>query len=610
MSGLWCASGQRSPTSSFDVTSPYDIPHLGRPPSAPAGGPSHPPPSAVFNGSTSSTTASEDSGVHCGDRSPENDEFAVNRPSTPHHPRNLPPSGPARPSSASAVKLSQRGNPSRDEPGDSTTRRGSNPISTTTTTVPKSTMFRSLSSFSLKTFSIRRLKDAASKRQPGVAVAENEAIPSGARMEQSRKRGGGSLPGEDRLDLSSETTAGADDEVQRKRTHTQVVAQRLSRIGRSFRRRQSADRAASEPKNPDPAASESSSTASSTSTSSSTSAAVNQAVILYGTASRGRRSSFKISISVPTFDSNGNASSGAERSGAVRKSGCEFATTPSPPLLQDGVRLVKILKLEQYVTNKWISGMAISDKNELVIVDLRSAYLVDEWGNLIRTIGSKGSDRLIEPIGVSAGPDGRLVFSDHAQQNVKVYTNRGNHLRTVTDFCLANIAGVACNRSTGEIFVAGTDRKKLFLHADGQTRTIPSDAKSTSDGVVFKHPFSVAYNPVSGHIIVGDDYDQSVMAVTGEGRLAWRFCPPTNDGERQFFPSSVCVDHDGTIFVADLYNGKVCVLDANGRFVRTLLSRDFGLSGNPGAIATDGRGHIFVADEERTVKVFQYKKTL
>lgn len=596
MSAFWCASGQRSPTSSYDSAMPYDIPHLVR--SAPVPPTSQQHPNGVLDHVMPKlASTSVDSGVDC-----KSSVGSVKEDPHPTYGPARPPSGCTRPSSSKTP--AQRSQPEAQMADSDSPARSSN----ATVLSPKSRMSRSWSSFSLKTFAIRR-KESPSRRLP-VVKAEAMNDTTGTRMEQSRKRVGGSMPGDDRLNLSNTSTS-ADDEVLRKRTHTQM-AERLSRLSRSFRRRRSTDRVNADLKHHDSTGDSTSSSSSTSSTSSN-----HQAIILYGTASRCRRSSFKLPISISP-PSASDISSGTppipDRSG--RKSGGDavYPGIPSQQSLADGVQLVKILKLDQYMTNKWISGMAMSDKNELVLVDLREAYLIDESGNLIRTVGSKGSDRLVEPIGVSAGPDGRLVFTDHAQQNVKVFTNRGNHLRTITDFSLANIAGVACNRATGEIFVAGTDRKRVFVHRDGETRTIPPDRNSslppTSDGsrVSFKHPFSVAYNAFSGEVIVGDDYDQSVMGVTVEGQLMWRFCPPTHDGDRQFFPSSVCVDQDGMVFVADLYNGKVCMLDSKGQFVRTLLSRGFGLSGNPGAIATDGKGHILVADEERTVKVFQYKR--
>src|SRR6218665_3649610 len=507
MSAFWCASGQRSPTSSYDSAMPYDIPHLVR--SAPVPPTSQQHPNGVLDHVMPKlASTSVDSGVDC-----KSSVGSVKEDPHPTYGPARPPSGCTRPSSSKTP--AQRSQPEAQMADSDSPARSSN----ATVLSPKSRMSRSWSSFSLKTFAIRR-KESPSRRLP-IVKAEAMNDTTGTRMEQSRKRVGGSMPGDDRLNLSNTSTS-ADDEVLRKRTHTQM-AERLSRLSRSFRRRRSTDRVNADLKHHD-------STGDSTSSSSppSSTSANLQAIILYGTASRCRRSSFKLPISISP-PSASDISSGTppipDRSGRKPGGDAVYPGIPSQQSLADGVQLVKILKLDQYMTNKWISGMAMSDKNELVLVDLREAYLIDESGNLIRTVGSKGSDRLVEPIGVSAGPDGRLVFTDHAQQNVKVFTNRGNHLRTITDFSLANIAGVACNRATGEIFVAGTDRKRVFVHRDGETRTIPPDRNSslppTSDGsrVSFKHPFSVAYNAFSGEVTVGNDYDQSVMGVTVEGQL-------------------------------------------------------------------------------------------
>ena len=121
----------------------------------------------------------------------------------------------------------------------------------------------------------------------------------------------------------------------------------------------------------------------------------------------------------------------------------------------------------------------------------------------------------------------------------------------------------------------------------------------------FDHPYSLAVNTLTGDIIVGDDHRQLVTAVTSEGQVLWRFFP-RGDSQRHFFPSSICVDSEGYIFVADLYNCKVYMLDSSGKYLRTVLSKATGLTDGPGALATDGKGHLLVSDEEKTIKTFKY----
>lgn len=85
-------------------------------------------------------------------------------------------------------------------------------------------------------------------------------------------------------------------------------------------------------------------------------------------------------------------------------------------------------------------------------------------------------------------------------------------------------------------------------------------------------------------------------------------CVCQGHGQRHFFPSSIAVDETaGVVFIADLYNEKVYAVDmATGAFIKTVLARGDELKGGPSAIAVDGCGHLLVADEEKTLKVFGY----
>lgn len=169
------------------------------------------------------------------------------------------------------------------------------------------------------------------------------------------------------------------------------------------------------------------------------------------------------------------------------------------------------------MVGRWISGMAVTDKHELVVVDLRAAYVVDSVsGRLIRVIGGSGRagavGRLAEPIGAAIAADARLVFSDRADQTAKLYSARGQHVRTVTGLGLSNVGGVAVARRTGDVYVAGSDCHGVAMvrgaAASGAGRAVTAvDVEYLSD---FEHPYSVAVNCTTGDVIVGDDLTQTV----------------------------------------------------------------------------------------------------
>jgi len=175
--------------------------------------------------------------------------------------------------------------------------------------------------------------------------------------------------------------------------------------------------------------------------------------------------------------------------------------------------LVQTLNLSDYMVGRLISGMAVTDKHELVVVDLRAAYLVDAVsGRLIRVVGSgRAAGRLLgEPIGAATAGDGRLVFSDRADQTAKLFSARGHHVRTVAGLGLSNVAGVAVARPGGDVYVAGSGSHGVALvrgaAATARADTVV-DVQYLSD---FVHPYSVAVSPATGDVIVGDDHAQTV----------------------------------------------------------------------------------------------------
>jgi len=222
-----------------------------------------------------------------------------------------------------------------------------------------------------------------------------------------------------------------------------------------------------------------------------------------------------------------------------------------------------VLKLVDIMVGKWISAMAYNpDRRELIVVDFRAAYVIDVSAAVSgggfrlvrRVVGPKGGtvDRLVEPIGVSVAGGGstgdvRLVFTDRADQSVKVYSGRGHYIRSVGHLGLSNVGGVAVDGGTGDVFVAGTDGRRVVacrrtvsvsgLNGGGRSGTSSSTTAKYNrknqherltetmadlrDGPLpqpFQHPYSVAVNPANGDIIVGDDYAQEVNDDGGASR--------------------------------------------------------------------------------------------
>ena len=296
------------------------------------------------------------------------------------------------------------------------------------------------------------------------------------------------------------------------------------------------------------------------------------------------------------------------------RDGSECPSKTTDPTLT--INLSRVLKLKNYMTNRWITGMAVTEKGDLALVDLREAYLVDAAGNLIRKIGPRNSSHpLLEPFRVASGIKDRLVFTDHYDQTLKVFSSTGTHLDSVEHFQKSNLCDIAVgppsgrhhSDTIGDIYFADTTQKIILMYVDEKVSVF--SPRGPRGKQVFKYPTCVAINPISSEVIVGDSTVQSLFAMTMTGEESWIFKHESGPDERRFYPSAISVDAQaGLIFVSDLYNDRIFLLSSAGILLQLLLSLGSGLDGHPTATAVDGRGNLFVADEERTVKVFGYSR--
>ncbi len=115
-----------------------------------------------------------------------------------------------------------------------------------------------------------------------------------------------------------------------------------------------------------------------------------------------------------------------------------------------------------------------------------------------------------------------------------------------------------------------------------------------------EHVLRVAVSP-RGYLVV-TDRSQRVAEVTTTGRVL-RTWGSSGTGQRRFRLGSgaVAVDGRGRVYVADTYNSRIQVFDADGRFVRSLggFGHGPGRFVQPTEVAVDGNGDVYVNDDQQ-----------
>ena len=119
-------------------------------------------------------------------------------------------------------------------------------------------------------------------------------------------------------------------------------------------------------------------------------------------------------------------------------------------------------------------------------------------------------------------------------------------------------------------------------------------------------PSAVAWDPVSGRLIVAETHGHRLQVFDAEGNRLATIGKRGVTAEQFNFPTHLAIA-DGLLYVNDSMNFSIKVFDVNGSFV-TMFGRqgdEAGFLAHPKGLAVDSEGHIYVAEAlAGTIQIF------
>lgn len=219
------------------------------------------------------------------------------------------------------------------------------------------------------------------------------------------------------------------------------------------------------------------------------------------------------------------------------------------------------------------------------------------------------TDEMASPVGLAFDDELKLYVSDSAAAKIWVFDSGGGYL-----FALAGALGERLERPTGlafnaekrSLYVVDTLSHKIYV-ADKGGNILSSLGQRGTEVGQFNFPTHIFLSP-SGPLYVTDAMNFRVQVFDASGRFLTSF---GRHGDRPgdfSMPKGIAVDRDGVIYIVDGLFDNVQLFDERGAFLLTLGSRGnaAGQFWLPSGISIDTRDKLYVCDTfNRRVQVFQ-----
>lgn len=219
------------------------------------------------------------------------------------------------------------------------------------------------------------------------------------------------------------------------------------------------------------------------------------------------------------------------------------------------------------------SDVAVSGEGLVYIVDgvNNKIKVFDQKGKFNTSFGAKGAlnGEFNFPLGIHVDSGGKVYVADSGNHRIQVFTSSGKYLSQIKvpskDDNPSDPTDVVVNKSLNRLYVADNDNHRILaydLTAGSVVGTygIPGTKKRE-----FRYPFLMERDG-AGYLYIVDVVNARVQVLNSEGKFVMFIGGWGVEKGRFFRPKGIAVDRNNNIYVSDSYMGVIQVFRSDSVF--------------------------------------------
>ena len=219
------------------------------------------------------------------------------------------------------------------------------------------------------------------------------------------------------------------------------------------------------------------------------------------------------------------------------------------------------------------SDVSVSRDGRIYVVDGVNSKIkiFDPKGKLISSFGRNGSKNgeFMFPLGINIDRSGKVYIADSGNHRVQIFTPEGIFIAEIPlpsgKEKPSDPTDVVVDETRNRCYIVDNDNHRIMVYNLANFKLIQTYGTPGTNKLAFRYPFSITLDK-DNYLYIVDVINTRVQVLNPEG-LFVAFIGGWGVEKGEFFrPKGVAIDQKNSVFVSDSYMGVIQVFDATREF--------------------------------------------